>query len=170
MQSERNQEESQNFAIFALPQDYAYHIGEVVSIGSDGLRIVRKQLSLSNPYRIEIVPPSKIVKAEYKNGLALTRIVAGVLVLLLLVGIFIYLGIYWDRLEPGTSIRYGLLALAAIYGLKWAFMSRRHQLTFSLRDGGKVRWRSRSGDFKYKEPVASRAVEHLKETGLLNAS
>ena len=93
-----------------------------------------------------------------------------VLVLLLLVGIFYYLGVYWDSLEPGTTIRVGLLGLAGIYGLKWAFMSRRHQLTFHLHDGSRVRWRSRSGDFKYKERVASRAVEHLRELGLLARS
>jgi hypothetical protein len=168
MESESKRlEEEQTFAIFALPEDYAYHIGQVVSIGSDGLRVVRKQLSIKSPYRIEVVPASSISRVEYESGLAATRIVAGVLVLLLLAGIFYYLGVYWDSLEPGTTIRVGLLGLAGIYGLKWAFMSRRHQLTFHLRDGSRVRWRSRSGDFKYKERVASRAVEHLRELGLL---
>lgn len=159
--------EEQTFAIFALPEDYAYHIGQVASIGSDGLRVVRRQLSIKSPYRLEVVPATSISRAEYDCGLAPMRIVAGVLVLVLLVGIFYYLGVYWDRLEPGTTVRYGLLALAGIYGVKWAFMSRRHQLTFHLRDGGRVRWRSRSGDFKYKAPVADRALGHLRELGLL---
>ncbi|MDP9916502.1 hypothetical protein J2W24_002149 [Variovorax boronicumulans] len=159
--------EEQTFAVFALPEDYAYHIGQVASIGSDGLRVVRRQLSIKSPYKLEVVPTRSISRVEYDSGLAHVRIVAGVLVLVLLVGIFYYLGVYWDRLEPGTTVRYGLLALAGIYGLKWAFMSRRHQLTFHLRDGGRVRWRSRSGDFKYKAPVAARAVGHLTELGLL---
>ena len=159
--------EEQTFAIFALPEDYAYHIGQVASIGSDGLRVVRRQLSIKSPYRLEVVPATSISRAEYDCGLAPMRIMAGVLVLVLLVGIFYYLGVYWDRLEPGTTVRYGLLALAGIYGVKWAFMSRRHQLTFHLRDGGRVRWRSRSGDFKYKAPVADRALGHLRELGLL---
>ena len=171
MESENKpREEEQTFAIFALPDDYAYHIGQVASIGSDGLRVVRKQLSITTPYRIEVVPASNIERVEYKSGLAMVRIVAGVLVLLLLIGIFYYLGVYWDRLEPGTTIRVGLLGLAGIYGLKWAFMSRRHQLTFHLRDGSRLRWRSRSGDFKYKERVVGRAVDHLRELGLLARS
>lgn len=171
MESESKRlDEEQTFAIFALPEDYTYHIGQVVSIGADGLRVVRKQLSIQSPYKIEVVPVSSISRVEYESGLAATRIVAGVLVLLLLAGIFYYLGVYWDSLEPGTTIRVGLLGLAGIYGLKWAFMSRRHQLTFHLRDGSRVRWRSRSGDFKYKERVAGRAVEHLRELGLLACS
>lgn len=171
MESEnKRREEEQIFAIFAMSDEYAYHIGQVASIGSDGLRVVRKQLSIKTPYRIEVVPASSIERAEYESGLAVARIVAGVLVLLLLAGILYYLGVYWDRLEPGTTIRVGLLGLAGIYGLKWAFMSRRHQLTFHLRDGSRLRWRSRSGDFKYKERAAGRAVEHLIGLGLLARS
>ena len=156
--------EVQTFAIFASPEDYAYHIGQVASIGSDGLRVVRKQLSIKSPYKIEVVPESSISRVEYEAGLVATRIVVGVLVLLLLTCIFYYLTVYWDRLEPGTTIRVGLLGLAGVYGLKWAFMSRRHQLTFHLRDGRRIRWRSRSGDFKYKERVAGHAMEHLRVT------
>jgi hypothetical protein len=170
MMEDHRRKEEQAFAIFALPEDYAYHIGQVASIGSDGLRVVRKQLSIKSPYRLEVVPTSSISRVEYQSELAHARIVAGVLVLVLLVGIIYYLGVYWDRLEPGTTVRYGLLALAGIYGLKWAFMSRCHQLTFHLRDGRRVRWRSRSGDFKYKASVADRAVGHLKELGLLTSS
>lgn len=172
MEIEKAHGEQETFAIFAMPEDYAYHVGQVVSIGSDGLRLVRKQLSIKHPYRIEVVPRSSISRAEYNCGLVAGRIVAGVLLLALLAGICYYLGVYWDRLEPGTTIRVGLLGLAAIYGLRWAFMSRRHELTFHLHDGSRVKWRSRSrsGDFKYKERVANRATEHLREVGLLTES
>jgi len=41
---DKDREEPQTFAVFALPEDYAYHIGQVASIGSDGLRVVRSRI------------------------------------------------------------------------------------------------------------------------------
>lgn len=159
-------EELQTFAVFALPEDYAHHIGEVASIGSDGLRVVRRQISISAPYRIEVLPFSEVSRVEYENKLAPARIVVGVVVLLLLACALYGLAVYWDDLAPGTSVRYGLFALAVAYGLNWTFKSRSHRFTFHLCNGKRVKWRSRSGDFKYKTGVTSRAVERLTELGL----
>jgi hypothetical protein len=92
------------------------------------------------------------------------------LVLLLLAGIMYYLGVYWNRLEPGTTIRVGLLGLAGLYGLKWAFMSRHHKFKFHLHDGSRIIWRSRSGDFKYKQRAVDHVLEHLRGRGLLVGS
>jgi hypothetical protein len=159
--------EEELVAILTSPEEYAYHIGQVGSVGTEKLRVVRKQLSLKMPYMIELVPLTEVAHAEYKSGLAPFRILAGVALLALLAGIVYYLGVYWDRLEPGTSIRVGLLGLGAVYGLNWAFMSRRHEFIFHLRDGGKIRWRSRSGDFKYKVRAVERVLDHLRARGLL---
>jgi hypothetical protein len=157
--------EEQLIAIFASPEDYAYHVGQVVAVGEQNLRVVRKQLSFTAPYRIELVPVSAVSNVEYRSGLVPARIVAGSLLLALLAAIFVYLGVYWDRLEPGTPIRVGLLSLAVIYGLRWAFMSRRHQFRFLLRDGSRLKWSSRSGDYKYKIRVVERVREYIREHG-----
>lgn len=158
--------EEQPIGIFALPEDYAYHIGEVVAIGEQNLRIVRKKMSLTTPYRTELIPVSSISSVEYKNGLVPVRIAAGVVLLALLATVFFYLGVYWSQLESGTPIRIGLVALAVIYGLRWAFMSRRHQFFFKLHDGSRLKWSSRSGDYKYKVRVVDRVVEHMGERKL----
>src|SRR5262245_34588157 len=151
--------EEETIAILASPDEYAYHIGKVASVGTDSLRVVRKKFSISTPYVLEMIPMSQVSRAAYKSGLAPVRMGAGVLLLTLLVGIACYLGIYWDRLPPDTAVRVGLLGLAGAYGLNWAFRSRRHQFVFHLQDGGRIGWHSRSGDFRYKQ----RAVDHVLE-------
>lgn len=159
--------EEETVAVLTSPDEYAYHIGQLASVGTDTLRVVRKQFSIKSPYVIEQVPVSNVSRAEYKAGLAPLRIAAGLMLLSLLGGIAYYLGVYWESLEPGTSIRVGLLGLAGLYGLKWAFMSRRHEFTFHLHDGGRIRWRSRSGDFKYKQRAVGNVLEHLRGRGLV---
>jgi len=113
------------------------------------------------------VPLNEVSKAYYESKLSLVRIAIGVVVLVLLACALYGLAVYWDDLTPGTSIRYGLFALAVVYGLNWTFKSRSHRLTFDLRNGKHVKWRSRSGDFKYKAAAASRAVDRLAELGLI---
>jgi hypothetical protein len=158
--------EEETVAVLTSADDYAYHIGQVASVGTRTLKVVRKQLSIKSPYTIAEVPMSGVSRAEYKSGLAPLRIVAGVLLLALLAGIAYYLVVYWQGLEPGTTIRVGLLGLAGVYGLKWAFLSRRHEFVFHLQDGGRVRWRSRSGDFKYKQRAVGHVLDHLRGLGL----
>lgn len=158
---------NETFAMFTLPEDYAHHIGQVASMGSNGLRVVRRNLSLSTPYKIDIVPWDRVSHVDYDARLSPLRIGIGILVLLLLACILYYLAVYWNELQPGTTIRVGLLALAVVYGLRWAFMSRRHRLTFHLHDGSRLKWMSRSGDFKYKTGAAQRGVERLTELQLL---
>ena len=158
--------DEQLIGIFASAEDYAYHIGQVVAVGEKNLRVVRRKLSFTTPYKIELVPVESISNIEYRSGLVPVRIVAGVVLLALLAGVFYYLGIYRIQLESGTTIRVGLLSLAGIYGLRWAFMSSRHQFLFSLSDGSRLKWNSRSGDYKYKVRVVERVIEHIGERAL----
>lgn len=157
----------ETIAILASPKEYAYHINQVASISVDNLHIIRKQFSVKSPYKLESIPMYKVERGEHKSGLAPLRIAAGILVLGLLAGITFYFGLYWERLEPGTRIQVGLFGLAIIYGLKWAFMSRRHELTFHLQGGDRVRWRSRSGDFKYKQRAVENVIAHFRGRGLI---
>ncbi|OWQ84364.1 hypothetical protein CDN99_24010 [Roseateles aquatilis] len=156
--------------MFTSPDDYAYHIGQVASLGSKGLMVVRRNLSIKTPYKIEVVPWDRVSHARYDARLAPLKIAMGIATLLLLAGILYYLIHYWNDLEPRTTIQIGLLSLAVGYGLRWAFMSRRHRFTFHLRDGSRLRWTSRSGDFKYKTGAVHRGVERLTELQLLRAS
>lgn len=157
--------EEETVAVLALPNEYAYYIGQVASVSTDTLKMVRKQFSIKTPYTLKAVPVSKVARVEYKTGLVPLRIVAGLLLLALLGGIAYY--ICMGSLEDGTRIRVGLLCLAGVYGCRWAFMSRRHKFIFHLRDGSRIGWHSRSGDFKCKQRAVSLLQEYLRGRGLL---
>ncbi|MFZ6845899.1 hypothetical protein [Undibacterium sp. RuTC16W] len=153
-------------AIFVSPEKYAYHINQVVSISTDYFRVLRKRFSIKMPYEIEEIPITNCTQIDYQSRLSPVRIFFGILLVALMLTIFYLIGVYGAHLEQGTSIRIGLLALALITGLKWAFMSRQHQVSFLLNDGTRLHWCSRSGDFKYKERAVSRLFEHLETRGL----
>jgi hypothetical protein len=159
--------EEEYIAILVSANEYAYHIGQVVGVGSENLRVVRKKFSISTPYAIELVPLSGLSRVEYKSGLVPLRIAAGVFVIVLLLGIIYYLGVFWYQLESGTTIRVGLLGLAGIYGLKWAFMSRRHEFVFHFHDTSRLKWHSRSGDYKHKQAVVDKVLEFLRNKGTI---
>lgn len=158
--------EEEIVAVLSSPEEYAYHINQVASLSTENIRVLRKQLSLKAPYFIENVPLKNCTSIEYKHGLVPFRIIAGILLTSLLLGIFYYLIVYWSSLESGTTIKVGLLALAFSYGLKWAFMSRRHNLVFHLHDSSVLSWQSRSGDFKYKQRVVGNIIEYLETQGV----
>ncbi|MBX3610749.1 MAG: hypothetical protein KF871_12715 [Hydrogenophaga sp.] len=158
--------EEESIAILTSPAEYSHHIGEVASVGSQSLKIIRRQLSVKEPYNLEVVPFSAVSRAEYKHGLAPFRIVAGVLLIVLLGGIFYFAGLYWDSLGGGTRVPVGMLGLAGLYGLRWAFMSRRHCFDFHLHNGGRIGWKSGSGDFKYKQRAVDHVLQFLRGKGL----
>jgi hypothetical protein len=158
--------EEENVAILVPLDDYAHHINQVVSVGTGSLRVLKRKLSLSTPYRIDLTSIENCKAVEYKSGLSVFHIGAGVLLIALILGVFTLIGVYWSRLEPGTRIQVGLLALAFAYGTRWAFMSKHHRLVFNLRDGSKLQWRSRSGDFKYRERAVEKVLEHVRNRGL----
>lgn len=88
--------------------------------------------------------------------------------LLLLLGFIFYMVLsFWESLEPGTRIRVGLLMLAGTYGLRWIHGSKRHKLVFLLKDGSKLTWKSRPGDFASKNASTKKVIEYTKSVGLL---
>ncbi len=159
-------EEEEVVALLVSTDEYPHHINQVASVGTQSIRMLRRKLSFSQPYAIEPVAIAQCVKVEHVARLSPVRIAAGVLLVALLLGIFYYLGVYWSQLEPGTTIRVGLLGLAFLYGLKWAFMSRHHRIAFCLQDGSRLKWRSRSGDFKYKERAVANVLQYFKSLGI----
>ena len=115
-----------DIAIFTSPSDYAYHINEVVSVGTDSLRVLRRKFSMSTPYGIERINIADCSRLTYRSTLSLVRIVFGVLLVALILAIFYFLAYYWASFDSGQTFRVGLLALGLVYGLRWAFMSRSH--------------------------------------------
>jgi hypothetical protein len=85
----------------------------------------------------------------------------GGLLVLLLVGALLF-----GSVEVGTSIRWGALALAIIFGLNLLIGVKRHRLTFIV-DGKRYRWQSKAGDYKYKVAVVQRVVAYARERKLM---
>lgn len=76
----------------------------------------------------------------------------------------------WNRLEPGSRIPIGALALAGLYGVRRVFGARRHRLVFRLRDGTSLEWKSRAGDYPYKKASVERIVDFARARGILDMS
>ncbi len=158
--------EEEIVTVFVIPEDYAYHKNQVASVSTQHIRIIRKKFSFSTPYALEEIPIAACGRIDYVERLSPVRIVFGVLLVTLMLTIFYLIGIYGSQLEAGTTVRVGLLGLALVAGLRWTFMSRQHHMIFHLNDGSRLLWRSRSGDFKYKEWAVNKLLEHFKALGL----
>ena len=152
--------------VFVSPEDYAYHINQVASVSTGNLRIIRKKFSMNTPYVLEEVAIARCGRIEYAAKLSPVRIALGTLLVALMLAIFYFINDYAEQMESGPSVRFGLLAIALAVGVRWMFMSRQHHMTFHLKDDSRLRWRSRPGDFKYKEWAVNKLREHFKTTGL----
>ena len=56
-----------------------------------------------------------------------------------------------------------------LYGLRWAFGSRRHRIVFVMKDNTELIWKSRFGDYKYKIASTKNVVEFVRSVGILLA-
>lgn len=126
-------------------------------------------MSIKTPYKLETIPVAQCRRLEYKTGLSPLRIIAGTLLIVLIVAIFYFIHLYWSSFEAGQTFKVGALVLALLYGLRWAFMSRSHRLVFHMRDGSRLVWQSRSGDFKYKERAVANILQFAASSGLAGA-
>jgi hypothetical protein len=152
--------------VFVSPEDYPYHINQVASVSTGHLRIIRKKFSMSTPYVLEEVAIASCGRIEYAAKLSPVRIVLGTLLVALMLAIFYFVYAYAEQMESGTSVPVGLLAIALVAGVRWMFMSRQHHMIFHLKEGSRLRWRSRPGDFKYKEWAVNKLREHFKTSRL----
>ena len=149
------------------PTEYARHINEVASVTTSKIRVLKRKLSIGDPYQLTEYPIRDCAKVTYQDKRSGFRIVLGVALAALICVIFYFVGIYWNRLEPGSSVPAGLLFLAFIYGLRWVFGSRIHRIAFLMRDGSRLLWKSRPGDFKYMQRAVGNVLAFAKSCGLM---
>ena len=158
----QNIEEEQRIVTLVLPEDYARNAGQIASLSThEILYIRRKELSLK-PFELIPLPASHCSSIQYEQRLAVIPMVLGGILVFLLLGLFIF-----GSVDAGTSIRWGAVALAMIYGLNMLLGVKRHRLTFVV-DGKRYRWQSKAGDFKYKTAVVQRLLAYAHERGLLH--
>jgi hypothetical protein len=91
----------------------------------------------------------------------------GALLIAVAVLVVYALTVYWDRLQPGTRIPIGAVALVGLYGIRMLFRARRHRLVFVLTDERRLAWQSKSGDYNYKQVSVDKVVAFARSKGLL---
>jgi hypothetical protein len=160
-------ESEESVAILLHQDDYIRHLGEVASLTTGRLRVVQRKFVSQLGWELIDIPMSDCTAIAYKDERPLLKIVLGLLLTVLIFFVFYMIYISWDRLDPGTRVPVGALALAGLYGVRWAFQSRRHRVKFSLKDGRTLLWKSSSGEYKYKLASARKIVEFARSAGLL---
>jgi len=157
----------ESVAILVHPDEYLKQLNQVASLTTRSIRLVKRKFVSKTGWEIAEIPLSDCTGILYRDERPLLRLFLAILLVALIAFIFYMVVVYWDRLDPGTRIPIGALGLAAIYGLRWAFGSRRHRLAFELKGGRTLVWKSASGDYKYKIASVQKIIEFARSTGLL---
>jgi hypothetical protein len=150
-----------------FPDEYAHHFNQVSGLTTLSIVYLKRKFLSKAGYELVNYPVADCLGISYQDERPVSSIVFGVLLVSLLSFIAFMVFTYWDSLTPGTRIPIGLLMLAALYGFRWIFAARRHRLIFDMRDGSRLMWKSRAGDYKYKHASAAKVAELAKSLGIL---
>jgi len=159
--------EEQFVTTLLFPNEYMRHLNQVSGLTTRNIVYLKRKFLSKTGYELVTYPLTECNRITYYDERPLLSLVSGVLLISLLglVGYGVFR--YWDELSPGTRIPVGLLFLASLYGFRAIFGARRHRVVFSLRDGSRLLWKTRAGDYKYKEANAGKVVELAKSRGIL---
>jgi hypothetical protein len=165
-------EESQDdFGVRLIHEDERpRHLGQVESLSTTEITLLKRKFFSTAGSQLVKYPMTDCIGITYKDERPTALILAGTLLVLFMAAIVYFLVIMWDELEPGTKVPIWALGLAAIAGLRWVFMSRRHKLIFEMKDGTKLRWKSLSGNYKYKVTATEKVVAFAKSANLLRSA
>jgi hypothetical protein len=163
-------EEAQVVATLVVPQDYVRHLNQVVAVTTDELVFLKRKFISRSGHELVRHPLGSCASVAYHDERPLMTLISGVLLLALIASLVALLVLQWNQLAPGTRVYPGLLLLAAAYGVRRAFGARRHRLVFTMRDGTKLSWASRPGDFEVYKTPAERVVELARSRELMARS
>jgi hypothetical protein len=147
--------------------EYIRHLNQVCGLTTRGILFVKRKFVSRHGGEIVIYPVTSCTGIFYKDSRSPILMFFGVALACLIAFIFYMMIANWDSLEPGTRIPVGALGLAMIYGMRWIFGARRHELIFTLQDSTCLRWKSRPGDYKYKKGSVDKVVDFARSKGLL---
>jgi hypothetical protein len=150
-----------------FPNEYTRHFNQVAGLTTRNIVFLKRKFVSKAGYELVSYPLADCVNVTYKDERPIGSIVFGALLLIVLAVIAYGLYEYWDSLPSETRIPVGLLLLGPVIAFRWVFSARRHRLIFTMRDGSKLTWKTRAGDYKYKEAGAAKAVELAKSLGIL---
>ena len=162
-----NSSSDQLIALLVTPDEYIRHFNQVVTFHRNELTVVRRKLLSKGGWELEKVPMSECERILYKDEYSLVTLVSGALLVALIIFVFVMMGIYWNELANETKVPIGALAVGAGYGVTRLFGARRHRLTFVMRHGKKLIFKSRAGDYRVALHPVNKAVEYARTNGLL---
>ena len=160
-------EQEQFVATLVNTDEYKYQINRVTGLTSQRIQFLKRKFASRVGGEVITIPIEQCVFIAYRDKRPLHIIVLGVLLSLATWGPIIYLAMYWSSISLGMHVRVGLLLMGGLIGLRMTFGARRHELIFALKGRRDVKWKSRPGDFKYKQSAVDKVVEFAREKGVL---
>jgi len=154
-------------ATLQFPDEYRYHLNQVAGLSSHYIIFLKRKFGPMALGELVKIPMEQCTSIEYRDRRPIHVLLIGVLLsiaALISLAFFIW---NWDSLAAGTTVPVGGLLVGAAIGMRWAFGARRHELTFALKGRSNVKWRSRSGDFKYKVGSVGKVLEFARARDLL---
>jgi hypothetical protein len=149
------------------PDEYRRNFNRVASLTSQNITFLSRKFFSQAGCELVKYPMSQCWSVSYQDKRPPLRMLFGALLVAVAVFIVYGLTVYWDRLDPGTRVPVGAVALVGLYGILMLFGARRHRLVFILADGRKLTWQSQSGDYKHKQVSVDRVVAFARSKGLL---
>jgi hypothetical protein len=156
-----------NIATLVFPQEYMHYLNSVAGVSTQQIHFLKRRFVSKSGWEMVHIPMSDCTGITYKTDIPLTRVLFGGVLAVIIVGVLIGLGIYWNDLEPGQRVPIGAIALAGIYAIRLLLGARRHSLTFRLHDGSKLKWSSRAGEFKTMKPMVDDVVAFAESSARL---
>jgi hypothetical protein len=158
---------NKNVATLVFPQEYMHYLNSVASVSTQQIHYLKRRFVSTSGWEMVQIPMADCTAITYKADIPLIRVLFGGALALIILGVLLGLGIYWNDLEPGQRVPIGAIALAGIYAIRLLLGARRHSLTFRLHDGSKLKWSSRAGEFKTMKPMVDDVVAFADSSGRL---
>lgn len=163
-------EQEEDVATLIQPGEYVRHLNQVAGLTTRHVVFLKRKFVSRSGHELVRFPLAQCARVRYADERPLLVVVSGALLVALIAFIVTMLVRSWNRLDPGTRIPLGALALAGLYGTRRVLGARRHRLTFAMRDGTRLTWKSRPGDYQLKKPAADRVVEFAQARGILEGA
>lgn len=163
-------EQEEFVATLLFPDEYRRQLNQVAGLTSRRIDFLKSKFGSMSGGELVQIPIEQCSSIAYSDRRPVHIIVAGVFLSLTAPLSLYIMAANWDAMGSDGRIPIGALFVATLFGLKMAFGARRHELTFSMKGRSSLKWRSRPGDFKYKQPSVDKIVEFARAKGLLRTT
>lgn len=157
-------------ATLVEPGSYVRRLNQVASLTTEHVVYVARKFVSRQGWEVVRYPVAQCARVTYAGERSIWTFVSGGLLVALIGFIALILVLYWNELEPGTRVPVGAILFAGLYGLRRLSGARRHRLRFTMRDGTRLEWRSRPGEYESHKANAGRVVEFARSRGILEES